>query len=124
LYQKYRDRAAFLFVYIQEAHPADGWQMASNKTDNVIFNKPKDWLERQEVAQACCTKLALSMPCVVDTIDNSVDQLYAGWPERMFVLDAEGKLGYVGKQGPWGFKPEEVERVLRRLPPSPPVSAR
>jgi len=106
-------------VYIQEAHPADGWQMASNKTDSVIFNQPKDWQERQSVAQACCTRLSLSVPCVVDTMDNKVDQLYAAWPERMFVIDGQGKILYAGKQGPWGFKPEEVERVLRRMhPPS------
>lgn len=45
LYQRYRDRAAFLFVYIQEAHPADGWQMEPNETESVIFNQPKEWGE-------------------------------------------------------------------------------
>ena len=27
MYQRYQDRAGFLFVYIQEAHPQDGWTM-------------------------------------------------------------------------------------------------
>lgn len=27
----------------------------------------------------------------------------------------DGKIAYAGKQGPWGFKPKEVERALRRL---------
>ena len=89
--------------------------MPSNETDGVIFNQPRKWNERQTVAQACCTKLNLSIPCVVDTIDNSVDNLYAAWPERIFVIDRTGRVAYAGRQGPWGFKPEEVERALRRL---------
>ena len=115
MFQKYRDRAAFLFVYIQEAHPADGWQMDSNKTDNVIFDQPKEWGERRSIAQTCCEKLSLSIPCVVDTIDNTVDDLYAAWPERIFVINRDGKIAYAGKQGPWGLKSEEAEGALRLL---------
>jgi Iodothyronine deiodinase len=89
--------------------------MDSNKTDGVIFDRPKDWNERQSVAQACCRKLNLSIPCVVDTIDNTVDNLYAAWPERIFVIGSDGKIAYAGKQGPWGFKPAEAERALRPL---------
>ena len=115
MFQKYKDRAAFLFVYIQEAHPADGWQLDSNETEGVIFSQPKEWDERRSVAKACCTKLSLSIPCVVDTIDNTVDNLYASWPERMFVIDRDGTVAYAGEQGPWGFKPKATERSLRRL---------
>jgi Iodothyronine deiodinase len=114
LFQKYKDDAAFLFVYIREAHPADGWQMDSNKTDNVVFDQPTVFGERQSVAQTCCSRLSLSMPCVVDSIDNQVDGLYASWPERIFVVEDDGKIAYAGKQGPWGFKPQEAEQALRR----------
>lgn len=110
-----KDRAAFLFVYIEEAHPADGWQMEANKIEHVVFNRPKDWNERQSAAQACCRRLNLSMPSVVDTIDNTVDNLYAAWPERLFVINRAGRIAYAGKQGPWGFEPKEAERALRRL---------
>jgi hypothetical protein len=102
-------------VYIEEAHPADGWQMEVNKTDKVVFNRPREWHARRAIADACCTRLNLSIPCVVDTIDNTVDNLYAGWPERMFVIDRDGRVAYAGKQGPWGFSPEEVDSALRRL---------
>jgi hypothetical protein len=54
------------------------------------------------------------MPRVVDDLDNKVDGLYAGWPERMFVVDAAGRIAYAGNQGPWGFKPDEVESWLRK----------
>ena len=115
MYQEHRDQASFLFVYIREAHPADGWQMDANEEDDVIFDQAKDWGQRQSVAQTCCQELELTMPCVVDAIDNTVDDLYAAWPERIFLIDRSGKIFYAGKQGPWGFKPEKAERALKRL---------
>ena len=112
LYRKYQDRVAFLMVYIREAHPEDGWQLPSNARDKVVFNRPKSLGERQSIAKKCCTKLNLSMPCVVDTIDNRVDEAYAGWPERLFVVLPDGKVAYAGAQGPWGFKVRDVEEWL------------
>lgn len=111
----YADTAAFLFVYIKEAHPDDGWQMDSNVRDKVIYRQPTSWGERRDVARTACTRLNLSMPVVVDTMDNAVDELYAGWPERMFIVDRDGKIAYAGARGPWGFKPDEVEQALKKL---------
>jgi len=115
MYEKYRDCAAFLFVYVEEVHPADGWQMPANKTDGVIIRRPKQWTDRQRAAGQCCLKLNLSIPCVVDTIDDSVDNLYAGWPERLFVIAGDGAIAYAGERGPFGFKPAEAEVSLRKL---------
>lgn len=54
------------------------------------------------------------MPGVVDDMKNTVDNLYAGWPERLFVVDVEGRIAYAGKQGPFGFEPDEVRKWLRK----------
>ena len=113
--KKYADSAAFLFVYIKEAHPDDGWQLDSNRRDKVVYRDPKSWNERRSIAKTACTRLKLDMPVVVDTLDNQVDNLYAGWPERMFVVDRNGKIAYAGAQGPWGFKPDEVDKTLEEL---------
>jgi type I thyroxine 5'-deiodinase len=40
-----------------------------------------------------------------------------GWPDRMYVIDRDGKIAYKSKPGPFGFKPAEVEDVLRRIAP-------
>lgn len=114
MYQEYHNRAGFLFVYIQEAHPSDGWQMPENTKEGVVF-APKSYTERRDVAKQCCASLRLTFPTVVDTAENTVDDLYAAWPERLFVLDADNRIVYAGKQGPWGFKPAEAEQTLRRL---------
>jgi len=88
--------------------------MDENIEDDVIIAQPKDDGARKTVATSCSTRLKISMPVLVDKIDNKVDGLYAGWPERMFIVDREGKIAYAGKQGPWGFKPEEVAEWLKK----------
>ncbi len=88
--------------------------MESNEKDKVVFVQPKQWEERRGIANQCCERLNMKMPCVVDTIDDQVDEMYAGWPERLFVIMPDGKIAYAGKQGPFGFNPDEVKRWLKR----------
>ncbi len=114
MYLEYGDRAAFLFVYIREAHADDEWQLGSNRRDSVVFAQPTTLGRRQEVATSCSKALKLTMPCLVDEIDNPVDEAYAGWPERLFIVDVDGRIAYAGAQGPWGFKPKQVGRWLRK----------
>lgn len=112
MYRDYGDRVAFLFVYIHEAHPSDGWQMPINEKQGVVFAQPQTLESRRDVAQKCCSNLKISMPCVVDSIDNAVDEAYAAWPERLFVIDKSGRIAYSGGQGPFAFKPDEVRSWL------------
>lgn len=37
---------------------------------------------------------------------------FAAWPERLVLVDAEKRIFYPGKPGPWGFSPEEAEEQL------------
>jgi hypothetical protein len=114
MYQTYRDRAGFLFVYVREAHPSDEWQMPGNEKEGVVFAQPKTSEARHDVARQCCSKLSMTMPCVVDTIDNHVDELYAAWPERIYIVGKDGHIACAGGQGPFGFKPEEAEAWLKK----------
>ena len=52
---------------------------------------------------------------MVDTIDDEVNKAYSARPDRLYVIDANGKLAYVGDPGPRGFKPAEIPPVLDRL---------
>ncbi|MCE9583189.1 MAG: hypothetical protein K8T20_11915 [Planctomycetes bacterium] len=115
MFQKYKDTVSFLFVYIQDVHTADGWQVPENESEGIVYDQPADWAARQSRAKQCCESQDLTMPCAVDTMENSVDNLYCGFPDRMFVIGGDGKVAYAGKQGPWGFKPEEAEKVLKDL---------
>jgi hypothetical protein len=103
-----------LFVYIREAHADDEWQMDDNRTDGVVLAQPTDSAGRRDAALSCTASLAMTMPCVVDTMDDAADIAYAAWPERMYVIDTDGKIAYAGRRGPWGFRPDEVRRWLWR----------
>jgi deoxyribodipyrimidine photolyase-like uncharacterized protein len=112
MYETYGDRVGFMFVYIREAHPDDEWQMEDNRLEKVVFDQPTTLDQRREIAHTCSTTLKLTMPCVVDDIENSVDNAYAAWPERLFVVDADGNIAFVSGPGPWGFQPDQVREWL------------
>lgn len=107
---------AFLVVYITEAHPSDIWQMQSNIKDKVVFASPKNEEERALVAGACVRKLGIKMPAVLDEFGNSTERAYTGWPDRMYLIDQNGRVAYKSKPGPFGFKSEELEAALKKLP--------
>jgi hypothetical protein len=108
-------------MYIREAHPTDGRQVQANIQDNILVADPKSVEERRKVAREFAAQFKLSLPILVDGIDDPVEKAYAGWPDRIYVIDAQGKIAYKGDVGPQGFKVEEavpaLERALAGLPP-------
>lgn len=106
---------AFLAVYIVEAHPSDVWQMESNIRDNVVFASPRSQDERAYVAGACVRKLGIKFPAVLDEFDNRTEQAYTGWPDRIYLLDANHRVVYKSRPGPFGFKPDELSKALAQL---------
>jgi hypothetical protein len=112
LYRRYSDRATFVMVYVREAHPIDGWQMASNDAVGVHLPQPRTYEERVSVAQSCGRRLALGLPMLVDTIDDTVGARYSGMPSRLYLIDGDGKVAYKSARGPFGFKPDELEHSL------------
>ncbi len=113
--QDYEDEAAFLMVYVREAHASDEWQTKGNERAGIVIAQPTTYAERREVAAQCGAALEPAFPVVVDTIDDVANKLYGAWPERLYVIDAEGYVHYQGGYGPWGFKPDEAEEALREL---------
>jgi hypothetical protein len=67
------------------------------------------------VAARCCSDLALSLPAVVDDLEDTVNQRYRAWPERIYVIGRDGKIAYKGGLGPFGFAPKEAEQALQGL---------
>lgn len=102
-------------IYVREAHPSDGWRMVSNDKAGIVVAQPKTADERTKVAATCCTTLKITMPLLVDTIDDRVGHAYSGMPDRLYVIDASGRIAYQGGRGPFGFRPAEMEQSLMML---------
>jgi dienelactone hydrolase len=89
--------------------------MEVNKQDGVIYNQPKNEEERNKVASDCLKSLKLSIPTLIDNMDDSTEKNYAGWPDRIYIVGKDGKVSYKGDKGPRGFKPGEAESALKKL---------
>lgn len=108
----YGAAAEFLMVYIREAHAADEWVTPDNTGAGISIPQPTTLGERQAVASQCGDAMNLSFPVVVDDVDDSVATAYAAWPDRLYVVGADGRIAYQGGYGPFGFKPAEVREWL------------
>jgi len=92
--------------------------MQSNVKDNVLFASPKTLEERASVAGSCVRKLGIKFPAVLDGIDNTTEKAYSGWPDRLYLIDRDGRIAYKSKPGPFGFHPDDLEKALKALPPN------
>ena len=110
-------------VYILEAHPSDVWQMESNIRDHVVFASPKDEDERAQVAGACVRKLGIKFPAVLDEFGNAAEKAYTAWPDRMYLIDSNGRIAYKSKPGPYGFKTDELRAAIVRVLGNPQTTA-
>jgi alkylhydroperoxidase family enzyme len=89
--------------------------MPSNDRVGILISQPLTSKERTSVAQQCCSKLEITMPVLVDEIDDRVGHTYSGMPDRLYVIDRAGKVAYKGGRGPFGFKTREMEQALIML---------
>ncbi len=89
--------------------------MASNKRVNINIAQPKTSAERTLAAVHCCDSLKMSLPLLVDGIDDTVGRTYSGFPDRLYLIDREGRVAYKGGRGPYGYKPRELEQSLIML---------
>jgi thiol-disulfide isomerase/thioredoxin len=119
LYADYKERAAFYFVYIEEAHAHDVWPLVSNAKEKIVFAAARDAGERVGVAALCAKELKVEFPILVDDMQNGVADLYTAWPTRMYVVDANGKIAYKSRPGPFGFEAVPLGEALARLAPAP-----
>jgi hypothetical protein len=104
-----------VFVYIAEAHTSDGWQMQSNLDDDVLLATHTTIEERFAAAREGVARLGLTMPVLVDAMDDAVSNAFAAWPERIYVVDANRRIAFVGGPGPFEFDPEAAAAALDEL---------
>jgi type I thyroxine 5'-deiodinase len=104
-------------VYIREAHTSDVWQDPDNVDDHVVFASPKNFDERSEMGKMCLVKLGIQFPAVIDSFDNSTERNYTGWPDRLYVIDRDGRVAFKTRPGPFGFRPKGVADTLQKLVP-------
>jgi type I thyroxine 5'-deiodinase len=86
-----------------------------NVKEKIVFNDPTTIEERRKAAKDFATQFKVSLPILVDTLDDKLEGIFAAWPDRIYVLDRDGKVAYKGKPGPFGFKVKDAEAALKKL---------
>ena len=99
-------------IYIREAHALDSRSPAGGD-GNPIVEDPRNATERRAVAKLCMTKLELaSIPTLIDDMDDTANEAYAGWPDRLYLIGLDGKVVFHGGRGPFGFLPDDLEAAI------------
>ena len=112
----------FLPIYIREAHPTDGWWLGGGVMGAVATRvmpqaaydvaQPTTLDERRGVARSCEASLKYGVRTWVDGMDDAVNEAYAAWPTRLYLLDPTGAVVYAGGLGPYGFRPKEFGAAI------------
>jgi hypothetical protein len=124
IYAQYHEKVQFLNIYVREAHPKDGWWLGRRLTKGIIrkvFPYPKASMEhydpqtieeRRAVAGECLQALEYGLRTYVDEMDDFVNNTYAAWPTRLYLIGLDGKVVYGGSLGPYGFKPAKLKAAI------------
>jgi len=84
--------AVMTTVYVEEAHPADGWALPYAQTP-IGFRQPRSTEERCAVAKSFVSRFDFRLPIVVDSIRNEADAAFDAWPERLYIV-VDGVIVY------------------------------
>lgn len=90
-----------LTVYIEEAHPRDGWYLP-HAQHPAHWRQPRSTAERLAIARAFVADFAFPCPFAVDPIDGGANKLFDAWPERLVVID-DGVVIYRSGEGPFHY---------------------
>jgi hypothetical protein len=86
--------------------------MDSNEKEGVCYAQPVTLDDRLRIACDFVHTCEYEIPIAVDPVDNPANELYAGWPERFYIVAADGTIAYKGETGPFGYHPDAVAAWL------------
>ena len=109
LYQKFKDRAAFVFVYVAEpGHDIPELRTAFAGVDPGPAG-------RRERARLGRKAFGMTMPTVLDTDDFATMLAYEAAPKRFVCVDKEGHIAYdAGRGVPGKWDLAAIERYLNQ----------
>ncbi|CAH3161062.1 unnamed protein product [Porites lobata] len=107
----FQQEVDFLLLYIEEAHPTDGWAFENN------YNIPQhrttqERCQAAKLLQAQCP--AVEVQVAVDTMWNTANAVYGAIPERLYIIKDSTVL-YQGGVGPFRYDLSEMQSCLSHM---------
>jgi hypothetical protein len=117
LFEARKKAVDFKIVYIRDTHPVLGFRAPTNDRLGISAEQePRTLADREKWACADQQKMKCSIPVVMDTMDDRALRAYDAFPQRVYVLDRDGKVVY-SSAGLVGFDLEKVTRAVMSLEP-------
>lgn len=107
--REFGDIADFLTVYVEEAHPSDGWAFKNNVTIPIH----RTLKQRCNAVQLMLDSVAFDCPVVVDNMEDTANKAYAGMPIRLYIIKGR-TIEYAGGAGPMFYSLNEVKEWLQQ----------
>jgi len=99
LYREFKESTAFFVVYVREAHPGGR------------FPQTTTYEEKRANAAECRRQCGITIPILVDNMEEEVHKLYGSLPNMIYIIDKEGRVVY---RATWTHS-QEVRQVLEGL---------
>ncbi|KAL4832487.1 hypothetical protein H8958_005218 [Nasalis larvatus] len=115
LVEEFSSVADFLLVYIDEAHPSDGWAIPGDSSLSFEVKKHQNQEDRCAAAQQLLERFSLPPQCrvVADCMDNNANIAYGVAFERVCIVQRQ-KIAYLGGKGPFSYNLQEVRHWLEK----------
>ncbi|KAK7152790.1 hypothetical protein R3I93_010879 [Phoxinus phoxinus] len=113
--EEFSDVADFLLVYIDEAHPSDGWAAPPMEHFSFEVRKHRNLEERMFAARKLLEHFSLPPQCqwVADCMDNNANVAYGVSYERVCIVQ-KNKIAYLGGKGPFFYNLKDVLHWLEK----------
>ncbi|XP_077870148.1 type I iodothyronine deiodinase-like [Saccoglossus kowalevskii] len=96
MFKRYHDRVDFVFIYLLEAHPKDGWSFGDKFSAVKQHQTLEDRIEAARMLVDLNTELLSTdhkaknkVRVLVDNMENSFAMSYAAWPDRIIIAEGE-----------------------------------
>lgn len=107
LRQKYPGQFHTYMIYATEAHPEFG--------QNDYTRNQKTLTDRRLAAQDLVIQKEMTIPILIDTLDNRAAEVFEGMPTRILILDAKGKVVFFTQGNPSSNMAMPVPAVIDSL---------
>jgi Spy/CpxP family protein refolding chaperone len=106
--RQYGTRITPLVIYTREPHPVGQWEVERNKDEGIAVEQPADLDTRTSMAKQAKTQLKLSVPIVIDTMEDSTARDYGGFTNAAILIGRDGTVLHRQK---W-FEPYSMRRAI------------
>lgn len=106
--EKYKDAFQYVVLYINEAHPTNGWYIGDD-----LYKIPNHTSisDRQHAAKYLDDDLHPCVHVYLDNLQNEGQKLFGCKYERLYVVH-NGQVIYQGGNGPFGYDLTDLENFL------------